>query len=175
VADRVEVLEVLREQSGLAVDREGRVLHRGAPVEHPRAAAVLAAGLDVDEAGRAVVRVGREWAYVTCERSPFVIVALRPDVAASRLRARLNTGREITIGPGSGPFVLRGQSDLWVRLPGRSVEARFGRAAWAALHPFLEIDEGSHASIRIGHFRAPLVAPGQSEVEREDPPRQTGL
>ena len=60
-------LEKLREQSGLRLDREGRLWHRGEPVEHARTVAVLHQGIHRAPDGRWATRIGREWGYLEVE------------------------------------------------------------------------------------------------------------
>jgi hypothetical protein len=61
------LLQRMREESGLRLDRQGRFLHRGEPVEHQRTAQVLHRGLHRADDGRWATRIGREWAYVEVE------------------------------------------------------------------------------------------------------------
>jgi hypothetical protein len=60
-------LERLRERSGLALDKDGRFLHEGTPVEHPRVVAMLHRGLGRAPDGRPTVRFGETWAYLQVE------------------------------------------------------------------------------------------------------------
>lgn len=80
-------LELLRSASGLAVDDEGRFLHRGEPVTHARTLEVLWRSLEPASRGRWLVRVGRESAYVTVAETPWIV-------------------RGVDAGDGSSPPVL---------------------------------------------------------------------
>jgi len=60
-----DALELLRSQSGLSIDDEGRFLHRGEPITHARTLEVLWRSLEPAPGGRWIVRIGRESAYVS--------------------------------------------------------------------------------------------------------------
>src|SRR5512142_2972085 len=66
-----DALELLREQSGLSIDLEGRLCHRGEPITHERTLAVLWGSLERRADGRYLVHVGRESAYVRIEDAPY--------------------------------------------------------------------------------------------------------
>jgi hypothetical protein len=66
-------LELLRSQSGLSIDAEGRFLHRGEPITHARTLAVLWGSLEATADGRWLVRIGRESGYVAVEIAPYVV------------------------------------------------------------------------------------------------------
>lgn len=68
-----DALELLRSQSGLSIDAEGRFLHLGEPITHARTLAVLWASLEPTADGRWLVRIGRESGYVAIERAPYVV------------------------------------------------------------------------------------------------------
>ena len=61
------LLEKLRENSGLRLDREGRFWHRGGPIEHARTVAVLHQGIHRAPDGRWATRIGKEWGYLDVE------------------------------------------------------------------------------------------------------------
>src|SRR5512138_2336064 len=66
-----EALELLRERSGLSIDLEGRLCHRGEPITHERTLEVLWGSLERRPDGRYLVRVGRESGYVHLEDAPY--------------------------------------------------------------------------------------------------------
>ncbi len=66
-----DAIELLRSQSGLSVDLEGRLCHRGEPITHARTLQVLWGSLTRQPDGRYVVRVGRESGYVHVEDAPY--------------------------------------------------------------------------------------------------------
>lgn len=64
-------LELLRRRSGLSIDLEGRLCHRGEPIAHERTLEVLWASLARQPDGRYLVRVGRESGYVDVADAPY--------------------------------------------------------------------------------------------------------
>ena len=64
-------LELLREQSGLSIDLEGRLCHRGDPITHARTLEVLWGSLSRVPDGRYLVQVGRESGYVRLVDAPY--------------------------------------------------------------------------------------------------------
>lgn len=148
------MLEKLRRNSGLAVDREGRVHHEGQVMTHAGVADTFASGLDVNEAGEAIVRIGRQWAYVRCERTPFVVVRVQP--GEGMLALTLNTGERLEIPAQDVQLHLEADRDLYVRIHAGRHEARFGRTAWAKIADLLEERDGrlwlplGQAQVRIG-------------------------
>ncbi len=64
-------LELLRSQSGLSIDLEGRLCHRGEPITHRRTLEVLWRSLERQPDGRYLVRVGRESGYVDVADAPY--------------------------------------------------------------------------------------------------------
>ncbi len=68
-----DALELLRTQSGLSIDDEGRFLHRGEPITHARTLEVLWRSLERTGDGRYLVRIGRESAYVAIAAAPYAV------------------------------------------------------------------------------------------------------
>jgi len=66
-----DALELLRQRSGLSIDLEGRLCHRGEPITHARTLEVLWGSLARQADGRYLVRIGRESGYVTVEDAPY--------------------------------------------------------------------------------------------------------
>jgi hypothetical protein len=64
-------LELLREQSGLSIDLEGRLCHEGEPITHRRTLQVLWSSLERQPDGRYLVRIGRESGYVQVVDAPY--------------------------------------------------------------------------------------------------------
>src|SRR3954454_5081111 len=107
------LLRLLRESSGLTLDREGRFFHQGTPVEHARTLAVLHAGLHRAEDGRWATRIGRDWAYVEVEDTARFVRRIEPQKRT--LRGQLATGEWVEFDP----VTLASCADdaLYVRLP----------------------------------------------------------
>jgi len=132
-----EALELLRSQSGLSVDEEGRFLHRGEPITHARTLEVLWRSLERTPDGRWLVRVGRESGYVAVAETPWVVsgVVERPRGAPPVLL--LSDGSEEALDPAS----LHTGADGVLRCTVKGgAPARFGRAAQIALGMRLDED-----------------------------------
>src|SRR5258708_11271258 len=81
------LLDRLREESGLRLDKEGRFWHRGGLVEHARTVAVLHQGVHRAADGRWATRIGKDWAYLEVEAAALCV--RRIDPARTSLRAQL--------------------------------------------------------------------------------------
>ncbi len=132
-----ELLERLRGASGLAVDGEGRFLHRGEPITHLRTLEVLWGSLAPASGGRWQVTVGRESAYVAVEETPWVVRGIRAEGAPPRaVTLLLAGGREAPLRPET----LRLAADGVLRCALQDGSARFARAGQLALGALLEED-----------------------------------
>jgi nicotinamide-nucleotide amidase len=159
-------LDRLRSASGLAVDGEGRFLHRGEPITHARTLEALWRSLSRTPAGRWQVRIGRETAFVEVDESPWAVRGLRSDgPTPTALTLLLAGGAEVPLDPAAlwiGPDgVLRS------RLPD-GAPVRFTRAGQVALGSLLEADPdhpGGYLLV-LGGVRHPIrvagAAPGGS-------------
>jgi hypothetical protein len=139
------VLELLREQSGLSIDREGRFLHRGEPITHARTLAVLWGSLERNAQGRYQVRVGREVGYVTLEDAPYGVRGVTwegdaPDV-------HLSDGSVERLDPAT--LSLDADGVLHCAVKGGAHRARFSRSAQVTLGLALSEDPGSPGTYRL--------------------------
>ncbi len=147
------ILERLREESGLSIDEEGRLLHRGEPITHRRTLEVLWASLERAADGRYQVRVGRESAWVRLADAPYVVRAVEGD--PPRLTLSDGTGEPLR------PETLRlGRDGVLRCLVKGDHRARFGRAAQVALGLTMEEDPASPSgfALRLGGRRVPVAA-----------------
>src|SRR5690242_4370821 len=120
-------LQLLREQSGLRLDREGRFWHRGGEVTHARTNAVLHQGIHRAEDGRWATRIGKDWAYLEVEDAALFIRRIEP--AGAALRAQLAAGEWVDVDPST---LAAGADDaLYARVNGE--RARLTRAAQLSL------------------------------------------
>ncbi|GAC1347773.1 MAG: hypothetical protein NVSMB23_27550 [Myxococcales bacterium] len=153
-------LSLLREQSGLRLDREGRFWHRGEPIEHVRTQAVLHAGLHRAADGRWAARIGREWGYVEVEDAGRFLRRLEPDPdAPGALRGQLITDSWVPVDPAS---LGAGADDaLYARLAPDGERARLTRPAQLSLAPLLREERGAFfldlggRRIALGHDGGP--------------------
>jgi hypothetical protein len=135
-------LEALRAASGLAVDAEGRFLHRGEPITHARTLEALWGSLARGPDGRWRVRIGRETAEVAVAETPWAVLGVRLDADSPVLL--LPGGRSEPLDPST---LSVGQDGvLRCGLSGGD-GARFTRAAQVALG--LALDEHPPGSGRF--------------------------
>jgi hypothetical protein len=130
-------LELLRSQSGLSIDAEGRFLHRGEPITHARTLEVLWGSLAPEPDGRYAVTVGREKAYVAIAEAPYAVRAVLPAGADGLPRLRLSDGSEELLDPATLALGPDGVLGCTVK---RDRPARFTRAGQLALGALLEED-----------------------------------
>lgn len=135
-----QMLQRLREESGLRLDREGRFWHRGGLVEHARTLAVLHQGIHRAADGRWATRIGKEWAYLEVEDAALWIRRLEPagPDAGRTARAQLASGEWVELDPAT---LASGADDaLYARVRGE--RARLTRAAQLALSDALHETSG---------------------------------
>ncbi|HEX4384349.1 MAG TPA: hypothetical protein VH083_15415 [Myxococcales bacterium] len=150
-------LELLREASGLRLDKEGRFFHRGGLIEHERTLSVLHRGVHRAPDGRWATRIGSEWGYLDVEDAPFFVQQVA--LSESRLRGELLTGEWEEI-----ESLASGADDaLYARVRGE--RARLTRAAQASLLPWLHSD-GSAFWLQLGGVRMPIGADGGPEPRK---------
>ena len=153
-------LDLLRRQSGLSIDGEGRFLHRGEPISHARTLEVLWGSLEAAPDGRWQAQIGRERGDVAVEETPWLVRGLRAaDEPPGALTLLLCGGREAPLDPST----LRAGADgiLRCRLPGGAL-ARFTRAGQSALGERLQEDPDdpnpARAVLVVGGVRYRLPA-----------------
>jgi uncharacterized protein len=128
-------LELLREQSGLSIDLEGRLCHRGEAITHARTLEVLWRSLEQRPDGRYLVRVGRESGYVRVEDAPYGVRGATTD--GGRLVLHLGDGTVEPLDPATLSVDAAGV--LHCRVKGGH-RARFRRSAQVDLGLALEED-----------------------------------
>lgn len=148
-----ETLERLRGESGLAIDEEGRFLHRGEPITHRRTLEVLWGSLQRAPDGRYLVRVGRESAWVRLADAPYAVLG----VAGEPPRLLLSDGSQEPLRPET---LRLGRDGVLRCLVKGDHRARFGRSAQVALGLAMEEDPGSPSgfALRLSGRRVPVPA-----------------
>jgi hypothetical protein len=148
-------LRLLRAGSGLAVDSEGRFLHRGEPITHARTLEVLWGSLAPTGDGRWQIRIGREVADVEVGDTPWAVRGIRtegtPPAAVTLLLAG---GAEAPLDPGS--LHVGADGVLRCRLQHGAL-ARFTRSGQVALGALLEDDPAGGPVLPLRGVRHPVV------------------
>ena len=151
-----EALELLRAQSGLSIDREGRLCHRGEPITHARTLEVLWRSLERGADGRYLVRVGRESGYVHVEDAPYAVRGVTFDRGGPILHLGDGTAEPLD----ASTLTLDAEGVLHCVVK-RGHRARFGRTAQVDLGLRVEEDPG-----RPGGFVLRLPA-GEFPIRQE--------
>lgn len=132
-------LELLRSASGLSIDADGRLLHRGEPITHARTLEVLWRSLSRAPDGRYLVRIGRESAYVRVDDAPYAVrgIVQEPggDEAGRAPWLLLSDGSREPLDPAT--LAVGADGVLRCTVKGEHA-ARFGRSAQVALGLLLE-------------------------------------
>ena len=149
-----DALELLRSQSGLSIDAEGRFLHRGEPITHARTLEVLWRSLARGADGRYLVRIGRESAYVALEDAPYVVRGILEGPAGAPWLF-LSDGSREPLDPATLAVGADGVLRCTVK---RDHAARFSRAAQVTLGLALEeAPPGSgRYALTVGGVRHPV-------------------
>lgn len=146
-------LELLRAQSGLSIDLEGRLCHRGQPITHARTLEVLWRSLTRLPDGRYLVRVGRESGYVEVADAPYAVRGVALEGGAATLH--LGDGTVEPLDPATLSVDAAGV--LHCRVKGEH-RARFTRSAQVDLGLALEEDPGAPGRylLRLGGHAYPV-------------------
>lgn len=139
------LLERLREESGLRLDKEGRFWHRGGLIEHARTLAVLHRGIHRAPDGRWATRIGREWGYLDVEDAALWIRRIEEG------RAQLASDEWVAFDPAS--LALGADDALYARVGGE--RARLTRAAQLSLADALREEPGGF-SVELDGRRYPI-------------------
>lgn len=124
-------------QTGIRLDREGRLWHEGAEITHPRLRRALLSWIDVRESdGRPILRFDeKRYAYIDVDDAHLLVQSLRWE--GDRAFVLLNDGSEEELDYGS-LRVDPGDDALYCRVRGGRLEARITTAAYHVLTRALE-------------------------------------
>lgn len=140
-----DALELLRERSGLSIDLEGRLCHRGEPITHERTLEVLWGSLERRPDGRYLVRVGRESGYVHVEDAPYGVRG----VTFEAQRASLHLTDRSVEPLDATTLRLDGDGVLHCSVKGGRHRARFTRSAQVDVGLVLEEDPAAPAGFSL--------------------------
>jgi len=138
----MDPLHHLRAHSGLRLDRDGAFWHEDQPVLHPRLIQVLRQGLGRDQAGRPIVRLGRQWAWLQVDDTLFRVrsCTARADPCSEALAGidldRDDDHRE-TLEPPHLRLALDAEGVLYVRVAQGAEWARCSPGVQATLGEFV--------------------------------------
>ncbi len=154
-----EVLELLRHQSGLSIDRDGCFRHKDGPITHERILDTLYRGLEIADDGQLIVRIADQWAYIPFEDSPYVVQNIRvlePD-QPQNLELLLVGGRRERLDTAS--LALKGSHDLYCRVESGRARARFSRTAYHNLLPYIIEDDQAPSGygLQLGSSVTPIA------------------
>lgn len=151
-----DALELLRSASGLSIDADGRFLHRGEPITHPRILEVLWRSLEPTGDGRWRVAIGRERAYVAVDDAPYAVRGVTPGAPGDVPVLHLSDGSREPLDPAT--LAVDATGVLRCRVKGGR-PARFTRSGHVALG--LALDENPPGSGRyaltVGGRRWPVT------------------
>jgi hypothetical protein len=137
-----EMLERFR-QVGIRLDREGRLWHEGAEIQHPGLRRALLRWIDRREDGRPILRLDeRRYAYIDVEDAELLVLSVRWE--DERAWLLLNDDREEELDYGS--LEIGADNALYCRVRGGRLRARLTTPAYYALAERIQpadADEGS--------------------------------
>jgi hypothetical protein len=148
-----DLLELLRERSGLSIDLEGRLCHGGEPITHERTLEVLWGSLERRPDGRYLVRVGRESGYVHVADAAYGVRGATVEPGRVLLHLTDRTAEELD--PATLSVDREGVLHCLVKGGHR---ARFGRSAQVDLGLALDEDPASPGRyvLRLGGAAHPI-------------------
>jgi len=118
--------KALTADQALSIDKNGVFRHEGVEITHPGTLDLFFKSLESDEKGGYLVRVGREWAPVRVEDTPFAVRSVRE--YNDSLRIILNDGTEEKLE--SRTLEVGAENVLYCRVKDGRFPARFLRPAY---------------------------------------------
>jgi hypothetical protein len=155
-----EMIERFR-QVGIRLDREGRLWHEGAEIQHPGLRRALLRWLDRREDGKPILRLdARRYAYINVEDADLLVLSVRWE--GDRAWLRLNDDSEEELDYGS--LETGADNALYCRVRGGRLRARLTTPAYYVLAERIRpLDEGSFVLDAGGETFVVGVAVGQRQ------------
>jgi hypothetical protein len=153
-----DLLEKLRDRSGLRLDKEGQFFHQGEPILHGRTNVALHRGIHRAPNGRWATRIGKDWSYLDVEDAAFWVRRI------DGTRAQLTSGEWVELEPGS--MTIGPDDALYARVNGE--RARLTRPAQLALAGALHEENGVFTLDLAGQRRP--ISPDQGPEPVRPPP-----
>lgn len=147
----------------------GELLHDELPLEHPGVQRIFREGLDVDDQGEPIVRIGDMWCYLAVEDCIVRVTALVPGPEGA-LSLRLDDGRTVPLDPGTlWEEPGRGlRCQVPSRPTGRPLDARFENRAALDLSRWMDLDADPPV-LEVGSRRVPI----RTSPPAGDPPPES--
>jgi uncharacterized protein len=122
-------------ESTIALDREGRFTHDGAPIDHPALERALRRWIAVHpDDGRPVLMNGYDWCYFRVEDAPIIVSSFHlADDGAGTLTLFDETEEPLDLET----LALGDDGVVYVKVKGGRIDARFSRHAQTQLAPIL--------------------------------------
>ncbi len=144
-----EFLERIRRGFPLRLDAMGRFLFEEDEITHPGVLGLFRAGIDLNDAGELIFRVGEQWTYLNASDCALRVLAVGGTKENPQLS--LDDGRKLTLDWAT----LREDegSGLRCKVPsqgsGRGLPARFTNAAALELAEWIEVDDAGRARVHL--------------------------
>jgi len=131
------------ESPSLFLDREGRWFHEGVEITHPRTRKLFSRNISRGDDQRYYVHVGREYAVVEVEDTPFLVVSVTVQEQAGdrgcTYQVLLNDGSEECLDPRT--LSIEQDHVMYGRVKGATEKARFVRSAYYQICARIEYAE----------------------------------
>jgi hypothetical protein len=142
------MIERLR-QTGIRLDREGRLWHEGAEIAHPGLRRALLRWLDRRDDGRPILRLDeRRYAYVDVDDADLLVLAARWDGD----RALVTLNDETTEELDYASLAVGDDDALYCRVRGGVLEARITTPAYYTLAERIEETDDGFALRAVGRL-----------------------
>jgi hypothetical protein len=134
-------------ESTIRLDAAGRFWHEGAPVEHSGMARAFASWISRHpDDGRYILNNGFDWTYFQVEQVPFFVLSVSAAEDGLPLLS-LFDGSEEPLDPSC---LWLENEQLYTKVKGRALTARFSRQAQIALGDWLREREDGSIALQIG-------------------------
>lgn len=147
------MLERIRRGFPLRLDAMGRFLFEDDEITHPGVVELFRSGIDRNDAGELILRVGEQWTYLNPSDCPLRVltVAGTPDDDTRPPQLHLDDGRALPLDPHTLVEDADGglRCEVPARASGRPLPARFTNRASVALAEWIDFDDEAGPSIEI--------------------------
>jgi hypothetical protein len=147
------LLERIRRGFPLRLDAMGRFLFEEDEITHPGVIELFRDGIDRNDEGELILRVGEQWTYLNPSDCPLRVLAVDAGVDdGAPPTLVLDDGRKLALDWGT--LVEDEGRGLRCQVPskgsGRPLDARLNNAAALVLSDWLEVDDEGRATVQHG-------------------------